>query len=263
MLKLEAYSYHSKLNGLHPVQKLALALPPLLFGLWANQPELSCTILISMSALTVGFGKTAIGVWLKLMALPTLFLSFGLMGILLEFSWHSHAFLWHVECCGFFVGTNPALLTKAWQVGINALAGVSCLYFLVLTTPLNDLLRAFRQLKFPALLCELMGLMYHFIFLLIETAYTIHTAQISRLSNYSVKSQYQAFSTLVFRVFVRAHHLALAQLTALESRGYTGELNVLRLQKQAPVLGYVLPTLLYGLLLMVYFLINTQTGVIN
>ncbi len=254
MLNLDAYAYSSKLRALHPIQKLFIAFPPLLFGLWVNRPSISIVILLSMCVLVVGFGRTSFWVWLKLMTLPAIFLTLGLLGVLVEWSSENETFTWWINMFGFYFGVTPNGLNKSFHIGLNALAAVSCLYFLALTTPLGDLLRTFYQLKVPKLICELMSMMYRFIFLLIETAETIHTAQVSRLSNATIKSRYRSFSTLVFRMFVRSHHLASEQFTALESRGYQGELTVLNPTTQStPVLGFVMPAVLYSLIISVYF----------
>jgi hypothetical protein len=75
------------------------------------------------------------------------------------------------------LGVLKAGMISAVRLFCKALGAVSCLYFLSLSTPMLDILSALRRLKCPALLVEMMGLIYRFIFILFETAASMITAQ--------------------------------------------------------------------------------------
>jgi cobalt/nickel transport system permease protein len=74
---------------------------------------------------------------------------------------------------------------------------------------------------------ELMSLIYRFIFVLLETADTMFTAQSSRLGYVDLKTSYRSLGALVSTLFVRAYKRSTDLYTSLESRGYDGDLNVL------------------------------------
>jgi cobalt/nickel transport system permease protein len=59
----------------------------------------------------------------------------------------------------------------------RAIALTSCLYFVLLTTPFPDILKVLHRCGCPAIITELLGLMYRFIFVLTATANELLTAQ--------------------------------------------------------------------------------------
>ena len=63
----------------------------------------------------------------------------------------------------------------------RALAAIAAVYFLVLTTPLTEIVGLLRRLRVPALLLELMVLAYRQIHVFSEVAGQMRSAQVSRL----------------------------------------------------------------------------------
>ena len=61
-----------------------------------------------------------------------------------------------------------------------------------------------KRLHFPGLFIELMLLTYRFIFILMEGASAIMTAQKARLGNRDLKTSIQSFGQMASVVFVRA-----------------------------------------------------------
>ena len=116
---------------------------------------------------------------------------------------------------------NGALL---WAVALSA---VSCLYFLSLNTTMTDILGVFRKLHVPELMIELMLLIYRFIFVLLETASAITTAQKSRLGNRNYRTKVRAFGSMGSALFIQAFRRANALYDAMESRCYDGTIRVL------------------------------------
>ena len=117
--------------------------------------------------------------------------------------------------------TDGALL---WAVALSA---VSCLYFLSLNTTMTDILEVLRKLHVPPLLIELMLLIYRFIFVLLETASAITTAQKSRLGNRNYRTKVRAFGSMGSALFIQAFRRANALYDAMESRCYDGGVRVL------------------------------------
>jgi cobalt/nickel transport system permease protein len=112
-----------------------------------------------------------------------------------------------------------------------------------------DLLALLLRLKVPKLLVELMGLIYRFIFVLLETADTMFTAQNSRLGYSSLSTGYRSLGALASTVFIRAYKRSDELYTALESRGYEGELNVLDEPFETHWIKYIVPIVINLLLI--------------
>ena len=81
---------------------------------------------------------------------------------------------------------------------------------------------------------ELMGLVYRFIFVLMDIADAMYTAQSSRLGYTNVASGYRSLSGIASSLFIRSYKRAHDLYSALEARGYDGEINVLE-QHYRPV----------------------------
>jgi len=72
-----------------------------------------------------------------------------------------------------------------------------------------------------------MTILYRFIFVLLETAGTIYTAQESRLGYGSRRATLRSASLLGSQLFINAFQRSRRLQIALDSRGYTGTLRVL------------------------------------
>jgi cobalt/nickel transport system permease protein len=241
MINIDKYAYMSKLRQTAPLKKLLFALMTLGVCLWANSIAISLLVLLLMGWVTVYKGGTPFALFLKLMMVPLSFLVIGVLTIGINFSDNQGAFLYSIPVFGTHMGVSQTGLQNAARLFFKALGAVSCLYYLSLSTPMVDLLAVLRRLKTPKLLVELMGLVYRFIFVLLETADTMFTAQNSRLGYASLSSAYRSLAALASTLFIRSYKRSDELYTALEARGYDGELNVLEEPFQTHRKEYIAP----------------------
>ena len=92
---------------------------------------------------------------------------------------------------------------------------------------MTDILEVLKKLHLPALIIELMLLIYRFIFVFLETASAIMTAQESRLGNRNFRTRIRSFGGMGAALFVLALKRANALYDAMESRCYDGRIRVL------------------------------------
>lgn len=260
MINIDKYAYISRLKQTDPMQKLLFALLTLGICLWANSVSISMIVLLMMGGVTVCKGGTPFSLFVKLMLVPMSFLIIGVLTIAVNVSEDQSAFLFSVAVAGTHIGVSPAGLQNAIRLFFKALGTVSCLYYLSLTTPMVDLLAALRRLKVPKLLVELMGLIYRFIFVLLETADMMITAQNSRLGYSSISSGYRSLAAVASTLFIRAYKRSDELYTALEARGYDGELNVLEEPFKTHWTQYIAPIVINLFLIIATFFIRRFTG---
>jgi cobalt/nickel transport system permease protein len=227
MINIDKYAYSSALKKKDPMEKLTFALTTLGVCLWAGSIPISITVLIIMTTATVKKGQTPFKFYLKLMLIPITFLIVGVVTIAVEISVSRESFIAALFIFDRYIGVSKTSLVTAAVIFFKALGSVACLYYLSLNTPMVALLSALRKMRCPKLIVELMSLIYRFIFVLMETAETMLTAQTSRLGYARLSSGYRSMGMLLSTLFIRAYKKSDELYTSLEARGYEGELNVL------------------------------------
>jgi cobalt/nickel transport system permease protein len=226
MILIDKLCYGSGLRYTNASEKFAFSLVTLGFCVVSRSIHLAGFVLLVMSAVTVGKGKIPLSRYLRLMCIPLVFLLFSTVAILVNLS-KTPLDAFAIPIGSFYLTGSKAGLHQGIQIILTALASVSCLYFLSLSTPMTDILEVLRQLHTPQLLLELMLLIYRYIFILLESASAISTAQAARLGHRNVRTALQSFSTMVSSVFVLSIKRANALYTAMESRCYDDRIPVL------------------------------------
>lgn len=176
--------------------------------------------------LNVKKGKVSIRLYLKYLMIPLIFLILSTLAILVNVSGKPMD-AYAIPVGEYYVTSSWAGLKRGMQMILTALASVSSLYVLSFHTPLTEILDVLKKLHVPGLFIELMLLTYRFIFILMESASAILTAQKARLGNRNLKTSIQSFGEMAAVVFVRSLKQSDALYNAMESRCYDGEIRVL------------------------------------
>jgi cobalt/nickel transport system permease protein len=82
---------------------------------------------------------------------------------------------------GGFLRVSAATQARTALLLCRALGAVSCLYLLSLTTPVSEIIGVLRRAHIPALVSDLMYLIYRYLFLLLELYGVLRSAVESRL----------------------------------------------------------------------------------
>lgn len=251
MLHIDQYAYSNPLKSVHPLEKFVPAVALLVLCLLANSLYLSGLILALMAGVIVGLARIPGRYFLKLLLMPGAFLLVGVLTIALSVGGDPASYQGFALVLGSVVlGVHSQDLALAVNLLFKSLGAVSCLYFLALTTPLVDIIWVLKKLKVPTLFLEIMGLMYRFIFILLETAAQIQISQAARLGYASLKSSYLSLGALVANLFAKSYQRSREVTVALMSRCYTDAFNVLENQYDPSVKNWVLIALVIGVLLL-------------
>ncbi len=223
---IDKLAYSSAIRYKSPFLKSAFAVGSLIIcvGFAAFLPSL--IILFLMILLTLKLSKTNGRHYRNLMLAPFTFLLLGTIVLVFDFA-KSPVGIVNIHIGSVYVVILFERLIYVMRLILVSISAVSCLYFLILTTPMTDLLLVFRKLHCPNLLIELMMMTYRYIFVLFEMAIAISTAQNCRLANVNAKSAIRAFGGMLSTVLFRALQKANFLFDAMESRCYDGKLRVL------------------------------------
>jgi len=225
MLQIDYYAYSNKLSGTHPGEKFLFFAITVTLCLALSTPATSLAVMILTGSAVILLARVPWQVYLKLMLIPGSFLVVGVLTIAFTFTRGEGDFVWAVQLGSFTTGVTTEGMVSAVRMFLRSLGAVSCLYFLALTTPVTQMVGILRLLRVPSLMIELMVLIYRFIFILLETAGRIYTAQSSRLGYRNIRTGFQSFSRLLLSLFVKSYRQSQDVYDALLSRCYNGRLN--------------------------------------
>ena len=226
MIVIDKLCYLSKLRYVNPMEKFAFAVLTLIFCIVSRSIAMGIFVLALTAYLTIVKGGISANRYRKLIMVPLAFLILSTAAIVINVS-RQPLDAFAISIGNWYLTGSFQALRHAAQLIITALASVSCLYFLSFNTTMTDILGVLRKLHFPALMVELMLLIYRYIFVLLDVAYYISTSQNSRLGHKDLRTSVRSFGAMVQALFIRAMKRSRNLYDAMEARGYDGEIRVL------------------------------------
>jgi len=228
---LDAYTYTNRLKPLPPQQKLIFALTTLAIAL-ISHPITQSLIFIWLTIWTVGYARIPARVYGQVLAVMMLFLLTSLPALVIEvLSVHqqsgvpSHS-LGGITIGNWYVFISYAGLMQAMGIAMRSLACISCLLFILFTIPFAELLLILHQCRIPAILIELLLLMYRFIFLFLDILTQLQQAQRSRGGYRTRKRWMHSAGLLAGQLLVRSLHRYHQFSLGLATRGFNDNLHV-------------------------------------
>lgn len=240
---LDDYAHTNALREVSPRLKLILGLGTILLCVFSPSPVAPLIAALTMSATTVFLAKIPGRFYCKLLIVPLTFVLFSSLAILFISAAGPQIIAFRAFGLGLGIGresANIALLALSRTLG-----GTSSLFFIALTTPMVEIFSILKSLRLPDVLLELSMLIYRYIFVLMDQAMTINSAETMRLGHASLKSSFNSFSMLSSVLFLRAWEQGEHLIVAMDSRCYDGRLDVFErrtpivLQGALAVVGYL------------------------
>ncbi|VBB68758.1 Transmembrane component CbiQ of energizing module of cobalt ECF transporter [invertebrate metagenome] len=216
----------NRLTCRHPLEKILLACGLLGANFVVPPWPGAALVLGTMTAATVGIARLPFREWFRVLLWPMGFLVAGSSVMALTVDPASVMVSVHLE------GVQTAALTS-----LRALAAVSCLAFLALTTPMADIGWLLSRAGMPQPVIELALLTYRFTMLLVDMASHGVTAQKARLGWQGPWQAARAANLLAAALLPRALERARRLETGLAARGFTGALGVRQRDRRPPSLG--------------------------
>lgn len=227
---IDQYAFANRLRAVDPLQKAALAGMTILLCLVLDRPLVGWLALGWMVIVTVWYARVPLRVAGAVVGAESVFLALSVIGIAVSVGNEPPAAaLLAIPFGPLWLSATGASLQTALHVLSRALGSAAALNFLILTTPLIDLIELLRRLRAPALLIELMALSYRALFVLLDTLDQMVTAQTARLGYASWRATLRSSALLGSRLFIVAYQRSQALEVALTARGFVGELRVLPL----------------------------------
>ena len=216
---IDSTAHGNRLSGVSALEKMAFAGGMLLLALLLPPVPGDVLVIVVTVIATLAVARIPVGTFAKVMTVPLVFLIIGVLPLLVSLSLGGPWLLRLGPAAG-----GPML---ALAVALRALAGLSSLLFLALSTPLPQILQALRRIGVPAVVVEVAALVYRSIWTFVETVAATRRAQAARLGYRSFGSSYRSLGMLTAAFFGRSLQRARAMENGLAARNWHGDLRVL------------------------------------
>ncbi|MBQ3334603.1 MAG: cobalt ECF transporter T component CbiQ [Eubacteriaceae bacterium] len=231
-IAVDTYAYHSGIAHWNPAFKVVLSIVLLLFCVISDSVEVSLIIICFTTFVTVVLGDLSFHHYFEMLTIPLVFLIVGSVIILINFSWTP---MTNVILClpvfNFFVIITHDSLYVTVHLWARAFGALSAMYMMSLSTMSNEIFSVLRKAHVPALLIELMNMIYRNIFIMADTQNRMRNAAESRLGYVDYRTSLKSFGSTISNLFIvslkRSGHL----FDAMEARCYDGELLFLETEK--------------------------------
>ena len=256
---LDDYALASPLRHHSNWFKLAIVAFGLLVGVSSPSPATPIFITLSMGFATIFFGKIPLKFYLKLVLLPLGFAATGSIVILFFFGTGGEVFSF--EILGYRLVANTEGVEMALLVISRTVSGMSCVFFLALSTPMIELFAVVKRSGIPDSVVELSMLMYRYIFLFLDVAMSIKDAQTIRLGYTNFRRSVYSIAMLASTLFIRSWEQGEKLYIAMDSRCYDGKLTVFEAKRPIRAPEAVLASV-YAILAIVLLYVTGDAGVI-
>lgn len=221
---LDNYAHSNNLKDMNIYFKVLLGILTMLVSLISTSPVIPLIITLFMSVIIIFAAKISWKFYLKFLLFPFVFgfITFIFMAIFFGVGIH-------VLELGIF---NLAVTADGFNLGLLVFArimgGFTCLAFLALTTPMNELFSILEIVKIPKIVLELAMLMYRYIFVFLDEAINMYHSQETRLGYSSLKSSFKSMGMLGSNLFIRTWLKGEQAYIAMESRCYDGSIKTVK-----------------------------------
>lgn len=223
--QIDSYAHTNSLAKTSPTTKILLAVSMLLLSVISSSSVVAITVFIIAAALIIAAAEIPWRFYFDLLIYPMLFAVVSCIFIALFFG--SGVALVEVPTPWFTWTIYTSGITTAITTFFRVLGAVSAMFFLVLTTSMNDLFVSLRKIRFPKILIEISLLTYRYIFVFMEVSAKMTTAQQLRLGQRGWFNRIRSTSLLASNLFIRTLEQGERTLVAMNARGYDGDIRIL------------------------------------
>lgn len=219
---IDDYAYKNKLSKVNPNMKFAIGMLLLILSLINPYNYISLLVIGIMSFVIVGIAKIEFKDYIHFIKIPFVFLILSIIMILLNFSKDKGSLLYSINIGSLYIGVSNESIVSSTRLFFRALSCLTCIYFIMLTTPFNQLIFVFKKLHLPDIVLEISMLMYRFIFIFMEEVADIRKSQELRFGYINLKNAYNSFGLLVNMLFKRMMIRYDEMSIALDMKLYDG-----------------------------------------
>ena len=228
---LEYYSYNSKINSWNPHLKFWYSMVLIVLGIILSNIYISISIVFICGFITIFLGKISLKKYIDFFKVPIIFLLISVAVININFSKNITDF-YYFNIGDLYIYTTDENIKKSCILFWRALSGVSSMYMLALSTPLNEIIYVMKKVRTPKIIIELMYLVYRFIFIMRDSYKSMRKSIESRLGFRDYRTSLLSFGKIISNILIVSLRKSNSFYDAMESRCYRGEIRFFMKEKR-------------------------------
>jgi len=223
---LDYYAHSNGLRNINTQLKILMALITMIICVIATSPVIPLSVALILSSIIIFKAKIPARFYFKVLAVPLIFalITFFFMAL----------FFGTID--PWFYILNLTVYKDGFNLGFlifsRILGAFTCLSFLALTTPMNEILSALESLNIPKIVIEISMLMYRYIFVFLAELENMRNSQKTRLGYATLKGTFKSIGQLASNLFIRTWIRGEQIYITMESRCYGGSIKSFHVQNE-------------------------------
>ena len=226
MLEIDNCAYLNNIKDVNPLIKLGITFIGVIASMLTQNANIHILIMLFMTSLILFIARVDMKLYIKCLKIPIIFLIIGIGLNLINISFENKDYIFNVNILGLYIGTTEFAVKSSVNILLRAMSCIISIYFLILTTPFNQLIIVLKKLYIPHTLIELMILIYRFIFIFIEEAEEIYKSQQLKFGYTNLRTSYNSMSLLIKTLFFRMMRRYEDMSISLDIKLYDGKFHV-------------------------------------
>lgn len=223
---IDRFAHTNKLSNANPTVKVVVSLIMLLSVFFINEPLYMAGVFGVMVGATLLWAKIPVRIYLHTLIFDSLFIIPGAIALLFTISHGEGDFIFAFNFFQFTIGITTTNLVLASLVFCRAMSGVSCMLFLIYTTPVMQIAGVMKKAHISNTFLEIFILTYRFIFDYWDKIKLMATAQELRFGYRNLKVALKSIAMMLSNLFLMAIQSYEEMTQTLELKQYQGDFHV-------------------------------------
>lgn len=223
---IDRFAHSNRLSKANPTLKVVTSLVILLSVFFINKPLYMAGVFGVMMCCTVFWAKIPAKVYLHTLIFDSFFIIPGALALLLTISQGEGTYLFSFQLFNYTVGITPENIAIASLVFCRAMSGVSCMLFLIYTTPVIQIAGVMKKAHISNTFLEIFILTYRFIFDYWDKIKLMVTAQELRFGYRNLRGSIQSIAMILSSLLLMAMKSYEEMTKTLELKQYQGDFHV-------------------------------------
>lgn len=232
MLIIDRFAYTNNFAELNPFMKVLFSITLILISIINSDIYLACFIIVGVIFVTLAGARIPTKIYAKMLFAPVIYLSISILAIIFSFGFNEindttkYVYIKIFDFMNFYIGIAEGSIEKGIIITLRSVSAITSMYFLILTTSINQQIKVMKKIKLPLVFIELYVLTYRFIAIFFEEAIQIHTAQKMKFGYNNYKNSMNSLGILLKILFVRIMIRYKDMESVLEIKHFDGNFYV-------------------------------------